>query len=48
MTEETITLTGWQSISIDGYREAEYARDYYYENGVLVGTSEMYYTGNYR
>ena len=48
MGTNTLTVKAWQAICIGGYREAEYAVDYYYKNGILTGNSACYYTGNYR
>jgi hypothetical protein len=45
---QTRTITAWQAIRIGPYREAEYACDYYYENGQCVGNSGCYYTGRHR
>ena len=45
---QTITITAWHSFRVGGYREVEYACDYYYENSRCVGNSGCYYTGRYR
>lgn len=42
---QTVTLTSWQQI---GGRQVEYACDYYYCDGVCVGQSNLYYTGQCR
>ena len=42
---QTLTLTSWQS---SGNYEFEYACDYRYRNGELVGASKRYYTGRSR
>ena len=46
--EQTLTLTSWQLFHVAGYREVEYACDYYYVDGKIVGNSGCYYTGRYR
>ena len=38
---QTFTLTAWQAIRIGPYREAEYACNYFYENGKCVGSSKL-------
>lgn len=45
---QTFTLTSWLAMRIGPYREAEYACDYYYEDGKCVDSSGCYFTGRYR
>ena len=45
---QTLTFTSWHNFKVGGYREVEWACDYYYENGKLVGHGDCYYTGRYR
>jgi hypothetical protein len=45
---QTYTLKGWHSFKVGGYNEVEWACDYYYKDGKLVGCSDCYYTGRYR
>lgn len=43
---QTLTISLW--VSTNKYYQAEYACEYYYENGVHVGTGKMYATGRTR
>lgn len=42
----TLTMALW--VALHQFYQGEYACDYYYENGVCVGSNQMYSTGRTR